>query len=83
MFQSPRDHQIDTVAAMSMALTGGMISSTDQQQIETLLHGLDNQVNFLCPYTWQQRVRDELAFAVQKKGDPDNPTMTEALASDQ
>ena len=79
--KAPRQFQNDTVAAMSMALNGGAITSGEQYKIDALFSELDNQVNFLSPYTWQQREQDELAFATKKKNDPDNPTMTEAMAS--
>ena len=34
------------------------------------------------PYTWQQREREDCAFKANKKDDPDNPSMKEAISGD-
>ena len=43
---------------------------------------LDDQVNYVTPYTWQQRECEDCAFKATKKDDPDNPSMKKAISGD-
>ena len=65
-----------------MAISGSQITNEESQEIHALLCELDDQVNYVSSYTWQQRERKDCAFKATKKDDPDNPSMKEAISGE-